>query len=319
MMVFMSESARDTTAPRRVNWRRVLLFYGMALGWVIVVALALQLAGQGSFMTGAMSQLAVMVIAVFYMPAPLVSALIVDRLDGRRPLITTTFAGFGRKLPKLLLAGTVFLLVTLVAMLALSWLLGSLLGVPGVGRLIADDAGLVANIETVMGAPADSAPLALPGVWVLLGLVMVASIVAGFTTNGLFAFGEEYGWRGWLADELRPLGAVRANLLTGVMWGLWHTPLILQGFNFYPYNYVGPVFMVLLCIPFSFLLWRVRDLTGSLLAPAVLHGIFNAFIGIFVVALVDRNPLVGAPVGVVGAAAVAIVAMLFWLIPARTA
>ena len=47
------------------------------------------------------------------------------------------------------------------------------------------------------------------------------------TVNGLFGFGEEYGWRGWLADELRPLGPVVANLVTGVLWGLWHTPLIL--------------------------------------------------------------------------------------------
>jgi membrane protease YdiL (CAAX protease family) len=150
----------------------------------------------------------------------------------------------------------------------------------------------------------------------LLLVSPLGGIVAGFTINGLFGFGEEYGWRGWLMDEFRPLGPVGANLLTGVMWGLWHTPLILMGFNFAPYNLIGPLFMVILCTPFSFLLWRARDFTGSLLAPAIIHGMFNGFAGVFVVLIADRNPLLAVATGVVGAAAVALVAAALWLVSA---
>ncbi len=55
---------------------------------------------------------------------------------------------------------------------------------------------------------------ATPPLWGLVAITFALALVAGFTVNGLFAFGEEYGWRGWLADELAPLGAVRANLIT---------------------------------------------------------------------------------------------------------
>lgn len=41
-----------------------------------------------------------------------------------------------------------------------------------------------------------------------------------------FSLGEEIGWRGFLLPRLLHLGKVRANLLTGVIWSLWHYPLI---------------------------------------------------------------------------------------------
>jgi hypothetical protein len=48
----------------------------------------------------------------------------------------------------------------------------------------------------------------------------------------LFTFGEEYGWRGYLLPRLLPLGEIRATLLLGMVWGLWHLPLLLAGLNY---------------------------------------------------------------------------------------
>jgi len=304
-----------------VRWARVGLFYGIAFGWSCLIAAALHLSGNRDLSGAAGPTVVTTVLAVLYMPAPLVAALIVGRLDHRPALIRSTFDGFVRALPKLLLVAVVIVPAVLLTMVAASWLAGNVLGLTGPGTVLFGQADLVANALTLLPAQ-DAAQVAalsaaIPPFWGLLGLAVGGGLLAGFTINGLFAFGEEYGWRGWLADELRPLGAFRANVITGVLWGVWHAPLILLGFNYGSYGRIGTAFMVALCIPFSFLLWRSRDVTGSLLAPAILHGAFNGVAGLFAVLLVDANPLVAAPAGLIGAAAIAVVAALFWLLTRR--
>ena len=72
----------------------------------------------------------------------------------------------------------------------------------------------------------------LPPVAVLWVLAIVANVFAAYTINGLFALGEEVGWRGWLQAALEPLGRRRGVVLTGVIWGLWHAPLIVMGYEY---------------------------------------------------------------------------------------
>ncbi|MFT4110044.1 lysostaphin resistance A-like protein [Propionicimonas sp.] len=307
----------------KVRWARVALFYGLAFGWVCLVAAALYVTGHRDVSSGQGSLLVTAVLAIFYMPAPLVAALVVERLDRRRPLLRSLFSGFRRTLPRLVLVAVPVVAALILAMLGLSWVLGNVLDLSGPGRVLVSHDDLVANALLLVGSMnADqvaSLSAGMPGLWVLLGLALVSALVAGFTINGLFALGEEYGWRGWLADELRPLGAFWANLLTGVLWGLWHAPLILMGFNYAGYPTFGTAFMIAFCVPMSFLLWRARQVTGSLLAPAVLHGALNGFAGVFTVVLVDANPIAAAPVGVVGAAAAGLVALIFWIVTRKAA
>jgi membrane protease YdiL (CAAX protease family) len=297
------------------------LYYGLALGWSCLIAVGLYVLGERDLSGAAGPTLATTILAVLYMPAPLVAALVVERLDRSPALIRTAFAGFGRALPRMLLVAVIVVPATLLTMIGVTWVAGNVLGITGPGSVLFGQADLVANALTLL--PAQNAgqvaqlSAAIPPFWGLIGLALGGALLAGFTINGLFAFGEEYGWRGWLADELRPLGAFWANVITGVLWGLWHAPLILLGFNYGAYGRIGAAFMVALCIPFSFLLWRARDVTGSLLAPAVLHGAFNGFAGVFLVLLVDTNPLIAAPVGLIGAGAFAVVAGLFWLLTRR--
>jgi membrane protease YdiL (CAAX protease family) len=313
----VSEAEVQVRAKPKVRWRRVALFYALAFGWVCLVAAGLYLVHTN--LAGSQGpSLATIVLAFLYMPAPLVAALIVGRLDQRPALIRTTFVGFWRKLPRLALVAVTVVAALILAMLGLSWLLGNVLDLSGPGRVLSSQADLLANTLLLTGSM-DAAQVAqlntaVPSLWPLLGLAYGGALLAGFTVNGLFAFGEEYGWRGWLADELRPLGAFWANVITGVLWGVWHAPLILMGFNYGSYGKIGTAFMVAWCIPLSFLLWRAREVTSSLLAPAVLHGALNGFAGVFAVVLVDPNPVVAAPAGLVGAVAVAVVAALFWLL-----
>jgi len=304
------------SAKPRVRWGRVALFYGLAFGWVCLVAAGLYLLGQRDLSGAQGPTLVTAAVALLYMPAPMVSALIVNRLDKRPSGLGGLFTGLRRSwLPIVAVAVTASAALLLV-MLGLSWLLGNVLGVDGAGRVLSSHDDLVSNALRLFGSMDSDQVAALsagmPSMAVLLLLALVGGLVAGFTINGLFALGEEFGWRGWLADELGPLGAFWTNVLTGVLWGLWHAPLIVLGFNYGSYGRIGTAFMIAWCVPLSFLLWRARQVTGSLLAPAVLHGSINGFAGVFTVVLYDANPLIAVPVGLAGALATAVVAAAFW-------
>jgi len=45
--------------------------------------------------------------------------------------------------------------------------------------------------------------------------------------GGVLVFiGEEFGWRSYLVEKLRPLGRWKAFLLSGAVWSIWHVPVL---------------------------------------------------------------------------------------------
>jgi membrane protease YdiL (CAAX protease family) len=61
----------------------------------------------------------------------------------------------------------------------------------------------------------------------LILLLSLATFIAAPILNMIPALGEEIGWRGFLLPNLEPLGKRRAAVLSGMIWALWHAPLIL--------------------------------------------------------------------------------------------
>lgn len=287
------------SASTGVAWRRVGIYYGIALGGSTIAALVAFAARQALGSAGA--AIALILLAAVYMPMPLVAGLITERVAGRRPLLADEWralrTGFWRTYGRNALTAAVAIVAVLAVAFCLAWLAGTL-GIPGAGHLSVPD-----------GLPMSPA--------VFVPIVIAQGILAGITINALFAFGEEYGWRGVLAEELRPLGAVRANLVTGVLWGLWHAPaIVLLGHNYGAEWGWGIPVMVAWVTPFSFLLWRIRERTGSVLAPAMLHGAANGSLGMFAIIISGGNVLVALPVGLLLALALAIVALVAWRLPA---
>ena len=135
----------------------------------------------------------------------------------------------------------------------------------------------------------------------VLVAVQVALLPAAAVFNGLLAFGEEIGWRGWLLPALQPLGNWPAVLLTGVAWGIWHTPLILLGYNFDRPDAGGVLLMVAGCVAVGSLLGWLRIWSGSIWPCVFGHGAFNAAGGlIFLLSSADANPdlALAGPLGV---------------------
>ena len=94
---------------------------------------------------------------------------------------------------------------------------------------------------------------------------------AGATINAVAAFGEELGWRGLLAHELREMGFWSASFLTGLIWGVWHLPLIIHGYNYAGHPVVGPIMMTLMTVLIFPLIGYIRFRARSVFAAAVFH------------------------------------------------
>jgi uncharacterized protein len=95
----------------------------------------------------------------------------------------------------------------------------------------------------------------------------------------LFTFGEEYGWRGYLLPRLLPLGEIRASVLLGVIWGVWHLPLILAGLNYPGVNvWMAIIVFTFVTVALSFTYtWFYVASSGSVLVAAVFHASTNQF------------------------------------------
>src|SRR5215212_8371818 len=131
----------------------------------------------------------------------------------------------------------------------------------------------VAGIYALFGGSwAEAAPPAiLVGPLVVLPLFLVILTL----TDGL---GEELAWRGFaLPRLLTRYNALAASLILGVIWALWHLPLLWTEGNA---MFHQPVWLLLVDIPAKSILftWVFLHTRGSVLIAMLFHGATNLFI-----------------------------------------
>jgi membrane protease YdiL (CAAX protease family) len=132
----------------------------------------------------------------------------------------------------------------------------------------------------------------------------LTGIVVTTLFSSVTAFGEEWGWRGFLLPRLLPLGYGGAILASGLIWGLWHAPLTLLGWN---YPGLGPWAVLpftAFCTVVGAVLGWLRLRTGSVWPAVIGHGVLNAAVPTMylVVSAAGRlpDPLLGGVFGAVG-------------------
>jgi len=153
-----------------------------------------------------------------------------------------------------------------------------------------------------------------PGVIALL--VPIVGLL-GVVPNSVFALGEEIGWRGFLVPELRRVTSfTRTALWSGLIWALWHVPVIL----FAGYHAEAPIWYAVVCftvltVGMSFALAWLRLRSGSLWTAMLLHASHNLFVQAFFDRLTtDTGPTewITGEFGAGLALAAAVTGYLFW-------
>ena len=94
------------------------------------------------------------------------------------------------------------------------------------------------------------------------------------------AFGEEWGWRGYMMPKLMQImNKPAAIVVGGIIWGLWHAPLTVSGHNFGTeykfYPWLGILLMCIYCILVNALLTLLTERTKSIYPASFCHMINN--------------------------------------------
>lgn len=283
--------SRSLPVLTTVPWRGVIVFVilACALAWVVALPLWLGGAGLASPLTGQL--LPVMMFT------PLVSVLVVVFFVQKpRPRPLPEYLGLWPLRPlKRTIWTSVFALFGSALLVIVGVLLAAALGL--VHLDLTHFSGYSATLQKATAHAGVRAGLPPAGLLVLIQLLIIpfAALLNGFAT-----IGEEFGWRGYLLPSLRPLGTWPALLISGAVWGFWHSPVILLGYNFNQPNLFGVAMMLGGCIIYGILLGWLRFRTASVWPSVFAHGAFNAsagFLPLVIAARTSADPVATGPLG----------------------
>lgn len=123
----------------------------------------------------------------------------------------------------------------------------------------------------------------------------------------MLAFGEEYGWRGYLQGELIKLGLLKGLALVGLIWGLWQAPLAIIGYKYPGHPLEGVAVTIVYCLVFSFILGLIKLKTGSVWLVALLVSISDqTWLYLSTMIYEPKNPILSFGPGIYGLALLAV-------------
>ncbi|MER6945768.1 CPBP family intramembrane glutamic endopeptidase [Nonomuraea sp. NPDC000554] len=283
---------------------KTTLFLGVALVGAWLVVLPAWLSGKGL----EFPLLPVLAGAMMFTPA--IAVLVVwlrSRREGLtfRLLARETGLTLGpRKGRTLAVLGAMWLGVPLLVALTLA-----VSALVGAAELDVD--GLSGLRRALESAGVDSSKTSIVAIGMLVGMFVTSLITA------VLAFGEEWGWRGWLLPRLLRHGTLPAVLVSGVIWAAWHAPLTLLGYNYPDLGPWAALMFVPFCTVFGAVLAWTRLVTGSVWPAVIGHAIFNESATTLIVLSSDAsapfNPVLAGPGGLVGGLIIAPLAVLLLL------
>lgn len=266
-----------TSETGTASWRGVLVYLGIAYGlsWVAQITLALaQLGGVGAEALTAGGSF--LIAAVFLMWPPAIGAFV-----ARRWVEGGNFADAGLRRPPWRYVAIAWFLPALLTLAAM------LLSLP-LYPFDPSFSTLTAMAEQA-GQPLPAPPAVIVAAQLVLGLTLAVPL------NSIFAFGEEFGWRGYLLPRLMSLlGPWRGIVAHGAVWGFWHAPLILLiGYNYPGHPVLGVPLFIVFGTLFGIIMAWLQLASRSVFVPTIAHGALNAVAGAPLLLLHGVDPAFG--------------------------
>jgi membrane protease YdiL (CAAX protease family) len=277
---------------RRVIIKKIVWF--ISINFILTYGLGLFI-----FLQGGLEKSPLKTIVMFI---PLISAFFVQKVIAREPLFKGGKLGFRIGKPLYLLIAPLITLVILAFIYGITFLFDH--------SLLVSKQVLIENISKA------NIPLGNLPPFLAILIIFAINLIVAPIINLPVLLGEEVGWRGFLYPNLIAFLKKPGLIIGGIIWGLWHLPMILMGFN-YPSNPIlGILFMIIFCISWGIVLQFFYQKSGSIFSVALAHGIMNwtgTTVMLFLVVEDKMNMFLEGPTGIIGLLVAALVGFYCYL------
>lgn len=148
-----------------------------------------------------------------------------------------------------------------------------------------------------------------------LGLLIVPQVFLTALIATPILFGEEFGWRGFLQRRLFGDAPMLSALVTGVIWSVWHFPLILRGYNYPDHPVLGAALFTVFTVLMSYVFGWFYRRSGSIWCNSLAHAATNAVGALALLWLAGMGgPIVASYGGVLALAPLTVVAIVMAVI-----
>ncbi|MBN1373244.1 MAG: CPBP family intramembrane metalloprotease [Anaerolineaceae bacterium] len=305
---------QTVSSEKKVDTRRVLIYLAFAFGiaWLagLVVYLTGGLANSQELFPGTGITWVALLLPVAYMGAPAIAHVLTRVITKEGWKNVGLRLNFRKGWPYWLMAWFGPAVLTIVGIIVYFLIFPQHYD-PELGQV----KELLARSEAMTGVKSPITP------WTLIIIQVAQAALIAPLINGLFTFGEEFGWRAYLQPKLMSLGPRKAMLWMGLIWGVWHWPLTAQGHN-YGLEYAGFPWLGMLSMVWMtfglglFLGWmtfRAKSVWPAVIGHAAVNGI--AALGLLFTKGEPSTLLGPSPAGWIGGVGFVVVALLIFFSP----
>lgn len=292
-----------------MNWKKINLYILLSFGFSWTVGLIMGLAH-----IDIRSILGTILLAGLYMPGPALATFVIQKFIYKEGFSQYGWTFDKKSIKWILFTPLIFLALTILTFTIIGFL-GNTNLIPVFGQIDFTQEAFFSRLKELASSKIKLNNLQIPDIPPkLLFIAMLAQGIIGGSTIALpFMFGEEFGWRGLMLKETRNLGFLRANAFIGLIWGIWHLPVILMGHNYPHHHHSGIIIMTLFTVSVAPLFAYTRIKTKSILGACMLHGMVNATGAFYALYIANWNELYSWVAGWAGIIAAIILTICIFL------